>query len=101
MGMGAWSETAVFRNLQHFREIQGYLLLLQVHQTEASQTGSVDNEPERFFTEFRMTGGESIHLIEGSGMLSLQMHIGNLSHTRIQRRIQCLDQRRLAHSGDT
>ena len=33
-------------------------------------------------------------------MLALKMDVGDLAHARVQRRIECLDKRRLADSGN-
>ena len=47
MGMGARREAALPRSLQHFREIQGYFLLLQVNQPETSQAWRIYQETTR------------------------------------------------------
>ena len=43
VGMCAGGEAAVLRDLQHFREIAGDFLLLQIYQAEAPEPGRVDD----------------------------------------------------------
>ena len=61
-------------NPEHLREIGAEFLLLHIHQAEAADAGSVDNEA---------SGGHGVHLVEGSGMLSLQVREGYLTCTDI------------------
>ena len=91
MGMCTWGEAAAFRSLEHFREIKGDFFLLQVDQTEAAEAWGVDDEA---------AGIKGVHFVESRGMLALKMDVGDLAHARVQRRIECLDKRRLADSGN-
>jgi len=93
MGMGAWGEAAVFRNLEHFRKIKRYLLLLQVYKAEAAKARRVYDESRGLACACTRKG---IHFIKGSGMLALEMHVGYLSDLRVERRVQRLDQGRLS-----
>ena len=92
MSVGTRGKAAVLSRLEHFREVESDFLLLQIHESEASDARSVDDES---------TCGEAVHFVEGGRMASLLMSIGNLTHTRFQSRIQRFDERRLANSGDS
>ena len=56
MGMGTRSEAAILRRLEHFREIKGDLLFLQVHKAEAAKARSVDDEAFGSLARLGMTG---------------------------------------------
>ena len=55
MGVGAWGESAVLRSFEHFREVEGDFLFLEVDEAETAEARGVDYEAGGSFTSFWLT----------------------------------------------
>ena len=91
MGVGAGLVAAVVGDAEHFREIGGDLLRLDVHQAEAPDAGGVDDEA---------AAACGVDLVECGGVAALTVFVRYLRGLGVEGGVDGLDEGGLAHSGD-
>ena len=87
VGVRAGGEPAPLGGAEHLGEILADLLLLEVHEAEAAKPRRINDIATR---------RKGIHLVQGGGVLPLQVGRGNLADLGVQGRVQRLDEGGLA-----